>query len=45
MEEFREDNDARAAKIEDFMIQEALTAGVIKASKDRKYKNPNRWAK
>jgi hypothetical protein len=39
------DNDKRAARIEEFFIAEALKAGVIKRSKIRRYKNPNRIEK
>jgi hypothetical protein len=39
------DNERRAACIEEFFIDEALQAGVIKISKARKFKNPNRYEK
>jgi hypothetical protein len=39
------DNEERAAHIEELFIDEALKAGVIKISKARKYKNPNRYEK
>lgn len=45
MQTHTDDNDMRAAKIEEFMIKEALHAGVIKAKKKRTFTNPNRWEK
>jgi hypothetical protein len=39
------DNERRATCIEEFFIDEALKAGVIKISKARKFKNPNRYEK
>lgn len=45
MKQYETDNDTRAAQIEDFFIEEALKAGVVKLSKVRRYKNPNRLEK
>jgi hypothetical protein len=45
MDKYSADNEERAGKIEEFMITEAQKAGVIKSSKIRSYKNPNRWDK
>jgi hypothetical protein len=39
------DNDKRAARVEDFFITEALKIGVIKASKRHRNKNPNKLEK
>ena len=39
------DNDIRVAKVEEFMIEEATRAGVLKATKKRVARNPNKWAK
>jgi hypothetical protein len=45
METNETDNEKRAACIETFFIEEAQKAGVIKISKARKFKNPNRYEK
>ena len=45
MTEYKDDNDKRAAAIETFLIDKAQKAGVIKETKRRVYKNPNRWEK
>jgi hypothetical protein len=39
------DNNARTAKIEEFLLTEAEIAGVITVQIKRKPKNPNKWAK
>jgi hypothetical protein len=39
------DNEKRANCIEEFFIDEAQKVGVIKISKKRKFKNPNRYEK
>jgi hypothetical protein len=38
-------NDTRAAAVEQYMIREALEAGVIKEIKIQQPKNPNKWGK
>jgi hypothetical protein len=45
MTRFATDNERRASCIEELFIDEALKAGVIKISKTRKFKNPNRYEK
>ena len=40
-----DDNDKRAARVEDFFIAEALKIGVIKASRRHRNKNPNKLEK
>jgi hypothetical protein len=45
MKKHNKDNDKRAESIEEFMIAEAQKAGVVKISKIRRYKNPNRLEK
>jgi hypothetical protein len=45
MEKHAGDNEERAARIEQFFIEEAQNAEVIKVNKIRKYKNPNRIEK
>jgi DNA transposition AAA+ family ATPase len=42
---FADDNDARAAAIEAFLLVEASKAGVVKVIPHRPNKNPNKWAK
>ena len=44
-QEFAQDNDARSAKIELFLLEEATAAGVVTVSQKRTAKNPNKWAK
>ncbi len=39
------ENDARAAAVEAFILQEAVTAGVVKEIKITAPKNPNKWGK
>jgi hypothetical protein len=39
------DNELRTTKIEEFLIREALEAGVVKTFVSKIQKNPNRWAK
>ena len=43
--EYSNDNERRTIKIEEYLIQEAIEAGVIKAIPIKMQKNPNRWAK
>jgi hypothetical protein len=43
--DFAKDNELRTKKVEDFLIAEAKKAGVVKSTRDRIHKNPNRWAK
>ena len=38
-------NEARAASVEEFLLQEAITAGVVKKIELRAHKNPNKWTK
>ena len=40
---YEDDNDLRTEKIEEFLIEEAKTAGVIKSIAEKTQKNPNRW--
>jgi hypothetical protein len=42
---FADDNDARAAEIEAFLLEEASKAGVVKVIPKRPNRNPNKWAK
>lgn len=42
---YEDDNATRAAKIEEFMLAEAMVAGVLKTTTKRISKNPNKWAK
>jgi hypothetical protein len=44
-EEFRHDNERRTERVEEFLVEEAIEAGVVMASETRSAKNPNRWAK
>jgi hypothetical protein len=44
-DEFRDDNELKTTRVEDFLLEEAITAGVVKAIATRTAKNPNRWAK
>jgi hypothetical protein len=44
-DEFRDDNELKTTRVEDFLLEEAITAGVVKAIETRTAKNPNRWAK
>ena len=43
--QFSYDNEMRTCKIEEYLIQEAKKAGVIKVIPIKMQKNPNRWAK
>jgi hypothetical protein len=45
MKKHKEDNDKRTEQVEEFIISEAQKTGVIKLSKIRKYKNPNKYEK
>lgn len=45
MEEYKENNEERAAAIETFLVEEAHREGVIRVLKHRAYKNPNRLEK
>jgi uncharacterized membrane protein len=38
-------NDERAAQVEEFLLQEAISAGVVKEIKITVPKNPNKWGK
>ena len=38
-------NDRKTEIVEEFLLAEAITAGVVKAIEIRPRKNPNRWAK
>jgi hypothetical protein len=44
-DQYQEDNEERTKRVEEFLIQEALQAGVVKEIQIKQYKNPNRWAK
>ena len=44
-EEFRDDNERKTERVEEFLLEEAIAAGVVKATETRTVKNPNRWAK
>lgn len=43
--EFAHDNNERSARIEEFLLDEATTAGVVAVSYKSSAKNPNKWAK
>jgi hypothetical protein len=43
--QYKKDNEMRSAKIEDFLIEQALAVGVVKKKTTRIAANPNRWAK
>jgi hypothetical protein len=43
--EYAHDNNARSARIEEFLLEEATTAGVVAVSYKSSAKNPNKWAK
>jgi hypothetical protein len=45
MEEYKDHNDKRAKNIEEFMLEEAQKAGVVKTTNKRQFKNPNKWEK
>jgi hypothetical protein len=38
-------NEERAAAVENFILQEAINAGVVKEIVIRSPKNPNKWGK
>jgi hypothetical protein len=40
-----DDNERRTAKIEEFLLDEAVAAGVVTVTTKRTSRNPNRWAK
>jgi hypothetical protein len=42
---YKDDNELRTQKVEEFLVDEAINAGVVKAKETRQYKKPNRWAK
>jgi hypothetical protein len=44
-EQYKEDNETRSTKIEEFLIEQALAAGVARRKITRIAANPNRWAK
>ena len=39
------DNDVRAAAVEKYILEQAVTAGVVKHIVIKKPKNPNKWGK
>ena len=43
--QYAHDNERRTQKIEEFLISEALKAGVLKCAHDRIQNNPNKWSK
>ena len=43
--ECRDNNELRTERIETFLIEEAIQAGVVKMHKHKIQRNPNRWAK
>jgi hypothetical protein len=45
MKDNAHDNELRSAKVEEFLISQALKIGVVKQKKTRIAANPNRWAK
>jgi hypothetical protein len=44
-EQYKEDNETRSIKIEEFLIEQALAVGVARRKIPRIAANPNRWAK
>jgi Asp-tRNA(Asn)/Glu-tRNA(Gln) amidotransferase C subunit len=44
-EQFKDNNDLRTEKIETFLINEAMLAGVVRKHEHKIQRNPNRWAK
>jgi hypothetical protein len=42
---YKDDNEQKTQQLEEFLIEEAIKAGVVKAKTMRQSKNPNRWAK
>jgi hypothetical protein len=44
-QQYQEENETRATKIEEFLMKEATLAGVLKAYTRRTSRNPNKWAK
>ncbi len=44
-EEFKDHNELKTERVEEFLIREAIDAGVVKSIEIRPQKNPNRWAK
>ena len=44
-QKYEADNNIRTAKVEEFIIEEAIRAGVLKATKKRIAWNPNKWPK
>ncbi len=44
-EQYKEDNETRSEKIEQFLIEQALAARVARQKIKRIAANPNRWAK
>ena len=43
--QYKNDNNLRTIKIEEFLLQEAKKAGVVRTFVTKIQKNPNRWAK
>ena len=39
------DNDVRAAEVEKYILEQAVTAGVVKQIIIKQPKNPNKWGK
>jgi hypothetical protein len=44
-EQYKEDNETRSIKLEEFLIEQALAVGVARRKIPRIAANPNRWAK
>jgi hypothetical protein len=44
-DELRNDNERKTERVEEFLLDEAIAAGVVQATETRTAKNPNRWAK
>lgn len=45
VEDMTKTNDDRAATVEDYILQQAVTAGVVKKIEIKRPKNPNKWGK
>ena len=44
-EEYSDNNERITERLEEFLLEDTITAGVVKAIEIRPLKNPNRWAK
>jgi hypothetical protein len=44
-EQYKEDDETRSVKLEEFLIEQALAVGVARRKIPRIAANPNRWAK